>query len=98
MRRTVIALVLALGVFVGMGVFAEPLGGLSAVGIYGSVGNNAGSLSGATGLSFKFGSFPVIGLTYNFIGNTFGASIDYYVIDGQSLGSSFSYSWAWAAT
>ncbi|HTX73501.1 MAG TPA: hypothetical protein VMC79_11795 [Rectinemataceae bacterium] len=91
MRTRVMVIVLALGLCAGSAAFAAGPAGLSAVGIYGAVGTNAGALSGATGLSFKFGSFPVLGLTYNFTGNTFGASIDYYVIDAQGLGSSLSY-------
>jgi len=91
MRTKILAIALVLGLLGGSGAFAAGSGSLSALGIYGSVGANAGALSGATGLSFKFGSFPVVGLAYNFTGNTFGASVDYYVIDAQGLAASLSY-------
>ena len=91
MRTKITAIVLALAVFSAAGAFAAGPAGLSAVGVYGSVGSNAGALSGATGLSFKFGSFPVVGLTYNFTSSMLGASVDYYVIDAQGIATSLSY-------
>jgi hypothetical protein len=91
MRKKIAAIVLALGLFAVSGAFAAGPAGLSALGIYGSVGSNAGALSGATGLSFKFGSFPVVGLTYNFTSSLFGASVDYYIIDAQGITTALSY-------
>jgi hypothetical protein len=91
MRKKIAAIVLALGLFAASGAFAAGPAGLSALGIYGSVGSNAGALSGATGLSFKFGSFPVVGLTYNFTSSLFGASVDYYIIDAQGITTALSY-------
>lgn len=93
MHKKVAVIALALGLFAASGAFAAGTGpaGLSALGVYGSVGSNAGALSGATGLSLKFGSFPVIGLSYNFTKSTFGGSVDYYIIDAQGITSALSY-------
>jgi hypothetical protein len=55
------------------------------------MGNASGSFSGGVGLSLKWASFPVVGLQYNFQGDRFGATIDYYVIDAEGLGASLSY-------
>lgn len=65
----------------------SPLG-LTGFGVYGSFGTTMGS---GVGLSLKWGSFPVIGLKYNFTANQFNVSADYYVIDAEGIGKNFSY-------
>ncbi|MFA6507071.1 MAG: hypothetical protein WCT14_13275 [Treponemataceae bacterium] len=62
--------------------------GLTGFGVYGSFGTTMG---GGVGLSLKWGSFPVIGLKYNFAGNQFNVSADYYVIDAEGLARNLSY-------
>jgi len=81
----------ALVVLAGVPVFAAGPAGLTAFGVYGNVGATNGSVSGGIGLSFKWASFPVVGLQYDFNANRFGGSVDYYVIDAEGLGSMFSY-------
>jgi hypothetical protein len=86
-RSYIIALVMAL--VCGMSAFAKGgPGGLSAIGVYGSYGDSVGGV----GLSLKFGSFPVLGVKYNFSSNPyFGLSADYYIIDSYTLVDSLSF-------
>ncbi|MEW6564335.1 MAG: hypothetical protein ACOZCE_10160 [Spirochaetota bacterium] len=65
--------------------------GLTGIGVYGSLGSTAGTLGGGVGLSLKWGSFPVVGLKYDFNASRFNASLDYYVIDAEGLASNLSY-------
>jgi hypothetical protein len=67
--------------------------GLTAIGAYGSwgfVGNMGG---GGIGLSFKFASFPVVGLKYDFGREyaSFGASVDWYILDSLGLVDAMTY-------
>jgi len=59
--------------------------GLTAIGAYGSFGYT-GTAVGGIGLSLKFGSFPVIGLKYDFSEPArIGASVDWYILDSLGL-------------
>lgn len=75
----------------GMPAVAAGPAGLTGFGVYGSVGSTNGALGGGIGLSFKWSSFPVLGLQYDFSSDRFGGSLDYYVIDAEGLGSNLSY-------
>jgi hypothetical protein len=89
MKRSIIfALILTL--FCGMSAFARGggPGGLTAAGVYGSFGSTG---VGGIGASLKFGSFPVLGIKYNFSDNGYlGVSADYYVLDAYGLVDSLS--------
>jgi hypothetical protein len=64
--------------------------GLTAIGGYYSWGYT-GNTNGF-GLSLKFGSFPVVGVKYNFTGaGSLGASVDWYIIDSAGLIDSLTY-------
>ncbi|MBL8968479.1 MAG: hypothetical protein JNG85_15855 [Spirochaetaceae bacterium] len=91
MRKKALALALVLAAATATSAFAAGPLGLTGFGIYGSVGSTAGKLGGGTGLSLKWGSFPVVGLQYNFTASKVNASLDYYVIDAEGLGASVSY-------
>ena len=88
--KKILVVAAALVVLSGLPLFAGPAG-LTGFGVYGSVGSTSGSFSGGVGLSLKWASFPVVGLQYNFAAERFGATVDYYVIDAEGLGSSISY-------
>ena len=81
--KKVLGIAAALVLLAGIPAFAAGPAGLTGFGVYGSVGSASGSLSGGVGLSFKWASFPVVGLKYDFTGERFGASVDYYVIDAE---------------
>lgn len=89
--KKVLGIVAALVLLAGIPAFAAGPAGLTGLGVYGSVGSAAGSMSGGVGLSFKWSSFPVVGLKYDFAGERFGASVDYYVIDAEGLAANLSY-------
>ena len=89
--KKVLGIAAVLVLLAGIPAFAAGPAGLTGFGVYGSVGSSSGSLSGGVGLSFKWASFPVVGLKYDFQGERFGASVDYYVIDAEGLGSGLSY-------
>jgi len=82
----VLSMVMAAGVFAETG----PLG-LTGIGVYGSMGNTAGSFGSGVGISLKWGSFPVVGLQYNVEASRVNATFDYYVIDAEGLASKLSY-------
>ncbi len=89
--KKVFVLVAALVLLAVSPVFAAGPAGLTGFGVYGSIGSTSGNFSGGVGLSLKWASFPVVGLQYDFAGERFGASVDYYVIDAEGLGGSLSY-------
>jgi hypothetical protein len=66
---------------------ASELGGLSGIGVFGSLsGASMGSTGGGLGLCLKFGSFPVIGLQYDFSNAArLALSCDYYAVDSLKL-------------
>jgi hypothetical protein len=66
--------------------------GLTALGAYGSWGFT-GNQGGGIGISLKFGSFPVVGVKYDFGANSasLGASVDWYIIDSAGLIDSLTY-------
>ncbi len=81
-RIVLIALIIAV-LCAGTAFARGPLG-LTAIGVYGTYGFTGGG--GGLGLSFKFGSFPVVGLKYNFVDPGYiGATVDWYVIDAMGL-------------
>jgi hypothetical protein len=64
--------------------FAKGPGGMTGIGVYGTYGFTGGG--GGLGFSLKFGSFPVIGLKYNFSDSGYiGATVDWYVLDSVGL-------------
>ena len=90
MKKIVLAFFVLLAGILGSGkVYAAegPLG-LTGFGVYGSVGSTMG---GGVNLSLKWGSFPVIGLKYNFEGPQFHVSADYYAIDGEVIEKNLTY-------
>jgi hypothetical protein len=88
-KLAVISLVLLL---VGAGsTFARGPLGLTGFGVYGTMGTTAGSMGGGVGLSFKWGSFPVVGLQYDLVAGRINVAFDYYVIDAHGLAQSLSY-------
>jgi len=89
--KKVLGIVAALVLLAGIPAFAAGPAGLTGFGIYGTVGSTNGAVGGGVGLSLKWSSFPVVGLQYDFSADRFGASIDYYVIDAEGLGSGLSY-------
>jgi hypothetical protein len=48
-------------------------------------------MGGGIGLSFKWDSFPVVGLKYNTEGSQFNISADYYAVDAEPIGKQMSY-------
>jgi hypothetical protein len=84
-------LIAALFVLASVPTFAAGPAGLTGLGVYGSVGTTNGALGGGVGLSLKWGSFPVVGLQYDFAADRFGGSVDYYVIDADGIASHISY-------
>ncbi|MCX7656717.1 MAG: hypothetical protein N2Z76_09360 [Treponemataceae bacterium] len=90
-KQWVMIAVVALLMVSPCALFAAGPGGMTGLGVYGSFGSTGGISSGGVGLSLKFSSFPVIGLKYDFTASRFNTSVDYYVIDAESLGSNFSY-------
>lgn len=92
MRKRGITLALALVICLGSLQAAGP-GGLSGLGVFGSLGNSTlGNTGGGLGLSLKFGSFPVLGLQYDLSGEgRIAVSCDYFVIDAQGIGGPFSF-------
>lgn len=89
-KRILVGAVLA--AFVAAGAFAKGgPAGLTGFGVYGSLGQTAGALGGGVGLSLKWGSFPVVGLQYDFAGSRVNAAVDYYVIDAEGLAANLSY-------
>lgn len=94
MKRKIIAVAIALAVIMSVQAFAAgskaPFG-LTGLGLYGSYGSTEGSLSGGLGLSFKFSSFPVVGLQYDFENGHVAGSVDYYAIDAEPIGGMFSF-------
>jgi hypothetical protein len=83
MKRVMI-IVACLSILVAGMAFAAGPGGLTAIGVYGNYGFTGGG--GGVGLSFKFGSFPVVGVKYDFSGaGRFGATVDWFVIDAMGL-------------
>jgi hypothetical protein len=89
--KKVLGIAAALVLLAGIPAFAAGPAGLTGFGVYGSVGSTNGAIGGGVGLSFKWASFPVVGLQYDFSAERFGASVDYYVIDAEGLGSGLSY-------
>lgn len=90
MKKVCLAVCIFVGGFLFAGnAFAEegPLG-LTGFGVYGSVGTTMGS---GVNLSLKWGRFPVVGLKYNFDGNQFHVSADYYVIDAEPIEKNLTY-------
>jgi hypothetical protein len=67
--------------------------GLTAIGAYGSYGFVGNMGGGGIGLSFKFDSFPVVGLKYDFGQGygSFGASVDWYILDSLGLVDAMTY-------
>lgn len=66
--------------------------GLTAIGAYGSWGFTGNMAGGGVGVSLKFGSFPVVGLKYNFSGaGSLGASVDWYILDSVGLVDALTY-------
>jgi hypothetical protein len=65
----------------------SPLG-LTGFGVFGNFGT---SMGGGIGLSFKWDSFPVVGLKYNTEGSQFNISADYYAVDAEPIGKQMSY-------
>ena len=66
--------------------------GLTAIGAYGSWGFTGNMAGGGIGISLKFGSFPVVGLKYNFTGaGSIGASVDWYILDSMGLVDALTY-------
>lgn len=66
--------------------------GLTGIGAYGSWGFTGNMGGGGIGLSLKFGSFPVVGIKYSFVGEgSLGASVDWYILDSMGLIDSLTY-------
>jgi hypothetical protein len=92
MRKKAIILAFALGLVAGSGAFAAGgPAGLTGIGIFGSAGSTGGATAGGLGLTLKWGSFPVVGLKYDFTAQAMDLSCDYYVIDAEPIGKGFSY-------
>jgi len=89
--KKVLGIATALILLATIPAFSAGPAGMTGFGVYGSVGNTNGALGGGVGLSLKWSRFPVVGLQYDFTADRFGASVDYYVIDAEGLGSGLSY-------
>jgi hypothetical protein len=92
MRKKAIVIALALGLAAGLDSYAAGgPAGLTGIGIFGSAGSTGGGAAGGLGLTLKWGSFPVVGLKYDFSAQAMDLSCDYYVIDAEPIGKGFSY-------
>ncbi len=87
MNKKILAIALVLFVAIG-GCFAKGSSGLTGIGLFGSYGGATGYTGGGAGLTLKFGSFPVLGIQYNFYNSysSLALSCDYYVIDSKAIG------------
>jgi hypothetical protein len=89
-------LILAIAiVFSAVGAYAGPGPiGMDAVGIFGSfIGNTTGDTGASLGLTARWGSFPIVGISYMFASNGFnlGAAVDYWATNLAISGTALHY-------
>jgi hypothetical protein len=90
--KRIALLVVCIAVLASGMAFAKGAGGLTGLGVYGSFGWGGGAIGGGPGVTLKFGSFPVIGVKWDFSQNGYlGASIDWHFVDAAGLADSLTY-------